>query len=153
MTILTPSTQNFKLKKREWTEEALMNISAADIEKKAAKLKSKIAKAKTNGEKLRKDIEEREQRFYKREKEYREIIADLQKQLKSRTLLNEKDEDYHINFLKDTNYKINDNIDLIQSKTTKVLAEQEKDIIRFYNSKIKELQHQFEEENIKKGKK
>lgn len=51
------------------------------------------------------------------------------------------------------NFKINDNIDLIQSKTTKVLAEQEKDIIRFYNSKIKELQHQFEEENIKKGKK
>lgn len=80
MTILTPSKKNFKLKKREWTEEALMNISAADIEKKAAKLKSKIAKAKTNGEKLRKDIEEREQRFYKREKEYREIIADLQKQ-------------------------------------------------------------------------
>jgi len=43
--------------------------------------------------------------------------------------------------------KINENIHHIQSKTTNILAEQEKDIIRFYNTKIKELQQHFDKEN------
>jgi len=134
-------------------EEHLNNLQPSEIEKISKELKQEIGKAQMECEILKKEIQEREARFLKREKEYREIIADLNRQVKSRNLLNEKEDDHHINGLKGTNTKINDNIDLIQSKTTKVLAEQEKDIIRFYNSKIKELQHQFEEENIKKGKK
>lgn len=138
---------------KTFNEENLMNLSPNDIEKISKELKQEIGKAQMECEILKKEIQERESRFLKREKEYREIISDLNRQVKSRNLLNEKEDDHHINGLKGTNFKINDNIDLIQSKTTKVLAEQEKDIIRFYNSKIKELQHQFEEENIKKGKK
>ena len=49
--------------------------------------------------------------------------------------------------------KIMENIHHIQSKTTNILAEQEKDIIRFYNTKIKELQLQFDKENEEQSKK
>lgn len=138
---------------KPFPEKDINQMQPNAIEQECKDLKHEIGKAQMECQILKKEIQEREARFLKREKEYREIIADLNRQVKSRNLLNEKEDDHHINGLKTTNTKINDNIDLIQSKTTKVLAEQEKDIIRFYNSKIKELQHQFEEENIKKGKK
>ena len=59
-----------------------MNISPNDIEKRAKEQKVAISKERMNNEQLRKEVDEREQRFYKREKEYREIIGELQKQLK-----------------------------------------------------------------------
>jgi len=49
--------------------------------------------------------------------------------------------------------KIIDNINNIQVKTSKVLLDQEKDIIRFFNNKINEIKKQFEEERIKRSKK
>lgn len=49
--------------------------------------------------------------------------------------------------------KINDNIANIQLKTSKVLLDQEKDIIRFFNNKINEIKKQFEEERIKRSQK
>ena len=38
-------------------------------------------------------------------------------------------------------------------RTSKILVDQERDIIRFFNNKINEIKKQFEEERIKKGKK
>ena len=49
--------------------------------------------------------------------------------------------------------KILDNVNSIQLKTSKVLLDQEKDIIRFFNNKINEIKKQFEDERIKRGKK
>ena len=38
-------------------------------------------------------------------------------------------------------------------RTSKILVDQERDIIRFFNNKINEIKKQFEEERMKKGKK
>ena len=48
--------------------------------------------------------------------------------------------------------KIIDGINNIQLRTSKILVDQERDIIRFFNNKINEIKKQFEEERIKKGK-
>ena len=48
--------------------------------------------------------------------------------------------------------KILENISLVQIRTSKILLDQERDIINFYNSKINELREQFEEENEKQAK-
>lgn len=49
--------------------------------------------------------------------------------------------------------KIVEGINSIQLRTSKILVDQERDIIRFFNNKINEIKKQFEEERIKKGKK
>lgn len=49
--------------------------------------------------------------------------------------------------------KIQDNVSKIQLNAAKLLMDQENDLIRYYNAKINELKHQFEEENVKKSKK
>ena len=49
--------------------------------------------------------------------------------------------------------KIIEGINSIQLRTSKILVDQERDIIRFFNNKINEIKKQFEEERIKKGKK
>lgn len=54
---------------------------------------------------------------------------------------------------KDHHNSIMDNIDNIQVKTSKIILDQEKDVLRFFNNKITEIKKQFEEERIKKGKK
>ena len=41
---------------------------------------------------------------------------------------------------------------MVQIRTSKILLDQEKDIINFYNTKINELREQFEEENEKQAK-
>jgi hypothetical protein len=38
-------------------------------------------------------------------------------------------------------------------KTAKILVEQEREIIQFFNNKINEIKKQFEEERLKKGQK
>lgn len=83
----------------------------------------------------------------KREKEYREIIEDLQKQLNSRVMLHTQNAEENRGVRKELHTQIIDNINHIQTKTTNVLAEQEKDIIRFYNTQIKNLQQDFRQKN------
>ena len=49
--------------------------------------------------------------------------------------------------------KIIDNINQIQLKTSKVMIDQERDIMRFFINKINEIKKEYEEERIRKGKK
>ena len=49
--------------------------------------------------------------------------------------------------------KIIDSISQVQMMTAKILVDQERDIIRFFNNKINEIKKQFEEERLKKGQK
>ena len=49
--------------------------------------------------------------------------------------------------------KIQDNLTTIQSKTSKILVQQESDIIRFFHKKINEIKEKFKEERISKGEK
>lgn len=114
-------------------------------------LKPKLLLVKQENAMLEKDIQERESKFLKREKEYREIIAELQDQIKLRIEFTDSGTQKMRQQRNDLHGKILKNIDSVQAKTTNVLAEQEKDIIRYYNTKIKELQQQFEKENKEQG--
>lgn len=49
--------------------------------------------------------------------------------------------------------KILENISTIQNKTSKILVQQESDIIRFFHKKINEIKEKFKEERINKGEK
>ncbi len=49
--------------------------------------------------------------------------------------------------------RILDNINNIQLKTSKVIVDQERDIMRFFINKINEIKKEYEEERIRKGKK
>ena len=64
--------------------------------------------------------------------------------------LNEKK---HLDQISNLHTKIIENVSNIQVKTSKVLLDQEKDIIRFFNNKINEIKKQFEEEKSSRGKK
>lgn len=44
-------------------------------------------------------------------------------------------------------------INMFHSNTSKVLIDQERDIMRFFINKINEIKKEYEEERIKKGKK
>lgn len=116
-------------------------------------IKEKLQSATMREHILEKEIEEREDRFKKRETEYREIIQDLNKQLTSRVMLQTHNADQNKSVLLNLHGQIVDNVNHIQTKTTNVLAEQEKDIIRFYNTKIKELQQDFEKKNEEQSRK
>lgn len=114
-------------------------------------LKPKLLQVKQDNAMLEKEIGERESKFLKREKEYREIICELQDQIKLRIEFTDSGTEKMRVQRKDLHGKILKNIESVQAKTTNVLAEQEKDIIRYYNTKIKELQQQFEKENKEQG--
>lgn len=98
------------------------------------------------------ELNSRKERFVKREMEYRKIIDDLQSELRSKTNLDQGDKKVMESIYKDHS-KIIDGINSIQLRTSKILVDQERDIIRFFNNKINEIKKQFEEERIKKGKK
>lgn len=47
--------------------------------------------------------------------------------------------------------QIQENINSIQNKTSKILIEQESDIRRFFNKKINEIKEKFKEDKINKN--
>lgn len=88
----------------------------------------------------------------KREAGYRKLVDELHEELRRDFSLN-GNERRRMEEIAGLHTKIQDNINNIQLKTSKVLLDQEKDIIRFFNNKINEIKKQFEEERIKRGKK
>lgn len=127
-------------------------LSSVDNISRYNALKPKMEKLRQENEVLEKEITDREGKFKKREQEYSEIIGELLHQIMLRVEFTEEGTEKMKDQRKDLHTKILRNIDSIQHKTTNVLAEQEKDIIRFYNTKIKELQQEFEQENVEQGK-
>lgn len=53
----------------------------------------------------------------------------------------------------DLHGRIQDNITSIQTKTSKILVQQESDIIKFFHKKINEIKEKFKEERLSKGEK
>jgi len=88
----------------------------------------------------------------KREEGYRRLVDELHEELRRDFSLN-GEERKKMEEIAGLHSKINDNIANIQLKTSKVLLDQEKDIIRFFNNKINEIKKQFEEERVKRSQK
>ncbi|CAD8195975.1 unnamed protein product [Paramecium octaurelia] len=89
-------------------------------------------------------------RYVQREMEFKKTIDELQQELRSRTALDQTDKKIMEMIYKDHS-KIIEGINNIQLRTSKILVDQERDIIRFFNNKINEIKKQFQEEREKKG--
>ena len=89
--------------------------------------------------------------FIKSEQEYRQKIESLTTQLRPNFQVT-PGEKKNLDDISSTHDQILDKISLVQIRTSKILLDQERDIIHFYNSKINELREQFEEENEKQAK-
>lgn len=127
-------------------------LSVVDWQKKYAELENKCKKLEEDLEVLRHDKQEKEHRYVKRETGYRKLVDELHEELRRDFSLNGEDRK-KMEGIAALHSKIMNSINDIQLKTSKVLLDQEKDIIRFFNNKINEIKKQFEEERIKRGKK
>lgn len=87
-------------------------------------------------EELKEFKTERLKEYIKREQEYREIIEGLNKKLRPKELYNGGDERINLEEIRRFHKNILEKIALVQMRTSKVLLDQEKDIIHFYNEKI-----------------
>ncbi|CAD8059050.1 unnamed protein product [Paramecium sonneborni] len=126
-------------------------MTAQDWILKCQELQAILEKEKMRTNQLELELKNRQERFVNREIEYRKTIEELQYELRAKTALDQGDRKIMENIYKDHN-KIIEGINNIQLRTSKILVDQERDIIRFFNNKINEIKKQFEEERIKKGK-
>mmetsp|Transcript_15556 Transcript_15556/g.11329 ORF Transcript_15556/g.11329 Transcript_15556/m.11329 type:complete len:90 (+) Transcript_15556:121-390(+) len=87
----------------------------------------------------------------KREQEYRKHIDDLQRELRVR--LGYENEAYRKNdkIIHTLVDQLHENIDGIQAKTKKLKEEQEKDIVRKFNSELSKMKKKIEERKNQKG--
>lgn len=76
----------------------------------------------------------------------------MNKKLKPRELYTGADERISLEEIRKQHKEILEKIGRVQLKTSKVLQDQEKDIIKFYNDKINGLTQQFKEENLRQQK-
>ena len=142
-----PTTSNSGKRKKD------SNAKASDLENRISELKKLIQSEKDKSEQMMHDMQSREERYLKREKEYRKTLIEYENELRARSNYNGPVEDqYQRNLQKITKLHdvIKDNVDLIQKKTSQILAEQKKDIDRQFNSKMKEVSKDLEIEKKKK---
>lgn len=81
----------------------------------------------------------------KRELEYRKHIEDLQRELRVRYGYETDAYKNNDRIIKTLKAQLDDNIEGIQSKTKKLKEEQEKDIVRKFNSELSKMKKKIEE--------
>ncbi|OMJ78876.1 hypothetical protein SteCoe_21230 [Stentor coeruleus] len=142
-----PTTSNSAKKKKD------TNVKTSELDQKIENLKKLIQSEKDKGEQMMHDMEAREERYLKREKEYRKTLIEYENELRARSNYNGSAQDQYnrnVRKIEGLHTVILDNVSQIQKKTSQILAEQEKDIRRQFNSKMKEVSKDLELEKKKK---
>ncbi len=125
-----------------------------DLQTKARELEELIGEERKKGKALAKEIENRQLRYVKREQEYRKTLLDYERQLKSNATLGRislSESTYkHMERISSMHDQILANIGTVQSKTSLILDEQEKDITKEFNSELNRLVRDLEEEKRRK---
>lgn len=125
-----------------------------DLQTKARELEELVAEERKKGKALAKEIENRQLRYVKREQEYRKTLLDYERQLKSNATLGRislSESTYkHMERISSMHDQILANIGTVQSKTSLILDEQEKDITKEFNSELNRLVRDLEEEKRRK---
>ena len=101
--------------------------------------------------KIQEDLARRQDRYMKRELEYRKHIDDLQRELRVRYGYEQNAHEKNIDIIQRLKERLYDNIDGIQMKTKKLKEEQEKDIVRKFNSELSKMKKKIEERKSHKG--
>jgi hypothetical protein len=142
-----PTTSNSGKRKKD------SNVKTNDLEIRISELNKLIQMEKDKSKQMIQDMEARERRYNNREKEYRKTLIEYENELRARANYNGPVEDqYNRNVEKIVKLHnvILENVSHIQKKTSQILSEQEKDIKRQFNSKMKEVSKDLEIEKKKK---
>lgn len=125
-----------------------------DIQAKIRDLEDLIHQERQKGRDIAKEIESRQLRYVKREQEYRKALLDYERQLKSHanlTRVSLSEPTYkHLERITTMQDQILSNIGTVQSKTSLILDEQEKDITKEFNTELNRLVRDLEEEKRRK---
>jgi len=139
---------------RRTIEIAGYSAHPLDMQNKAREMEGLIAEERKKGKALAKEIEGRQLRYVKREQEYRKTLLDYERQLKSNATLGRislSEPTYkHLERISSMHDQILANIGTVQSKTSLILDEQEKDITKDFNSELNRLVRDLEEEKRRK---
>lgn len=103
---------------------------------------------------MERDMISREERYIRREKEYRKTLAEYEAELRARGNYSTQplEDQVERNYNKVTRLydQIEDNIGNIQRKTTQILTEQERDIKRQFETRMKEINRELDDEKKRK---
>jgi len=101
--------------------------------------------------KLNEDLKRREERYGRREQEYRKHIDELQRELRVRQGFERDAEKKNKRTYKFLKGKLDEQIDGVDERIEKLKEEQEKDIIRKFNSELAKMKKKIEERKLKKS--
>jgi len=101
--------------------------------------------------KIHEDLRRREDRYNKRECEYRKHIDELQRELRVRLGYEKDAETKNRRIVKKLKTKLDEQIGDIDERVRKLKEEQEKDIIRKFNSELAKMKKKIEERKTIKG--
>lgn len=131
-----------------------VSANALDIQNKTRELEELLADERRKGSQLAREMENRQLRYVKREQEYRKALLDYETELRSRSVLSKvalNEATYkHLERIGKMHDQIIGNIGTVQSKTSIILDEQERDITRDFNSELDKLMRELEEEKQRK---
>jgi hypothetical protein len=101
--------------------------------------------------KIQEDLRRREERYNKREQEYRRKIDDLQRELRVRLGYEREADKKNRRIYKKLHEEIEGQIEGIDDRVRALKDEQEKDIIRKFNSEMAKMKKRIEERKTNKG--
>eukprot|EP00742_Colponemidia_sp_Colp-10_P004954 GILJ01005292.1.p1 GENE.GILJ01005292.1~~GILJ01005292.1.p1 ORF type:complete len:587 (+),score=114.12 GILJ01005292.1:124-1884(+) len=145
----SPAMQKRSVDARAGSANGLRDASGLELQTYCQELQEKYNTCADDKSKLEVDIKRRQERYIRREAEYRRTIEDLQKQLRSRGVEVENTE--QMKTVQTIHSKIMDNINNIQGKTAKILQDQEKDLVRAFRSRLADIQKELEMERNKRS--
>lgn len=129
-------------------------INALDVQNKIKELEELLADERRKAAQLSKEMENRQFRYVKREQEYRKSLLEYETELRSRSALSKvplNEGTYkHLERISKMQDQIIGNIGTVQSKTSLILNEQERDITREFNTELDKLMKELEEEKQRK---
>lgn len=147
-----PNTSTSIKKKREYVKDA--GPREQELLSKEQELRSLIEIESEKVKQMERDMIAREERYIRREKEYRKTLSEYESELRARGNYSSQPLEHQI----ERNYnkverlygQIEDNIGNIQRKTTQILTEQERDIKRQFETRMKEINRELEDEKKRK---
>eukprot|EP00359_Climacostomum_virens_P008042 CAMPEP_0204915924 /NCGR_PEP_ID=MMETSP1397-20131031/13836_1 /ASSEMBLY_ACC=CAM_ASM_000891 /TAXON_ID=49980 /ORGANISM="Climacostomum Climacostomum virens, Strain Stock W-24" /LENGTH=432 /DNA_ID=CAMNT_0052088185 /DNA_START=1 /DNA_END=1299 /DNA_ORIENTATION=+ len=147
-----PPTSN-SVKRRKDMKDA-HSPNTIDLQNSILELQAQLEKERQENTRMKRDMEKRQERYVRREQEYRRTIAEYEGQLRmqsSNTPLSLSEQaNKNLSRIHELQDKVIENISYIQQKTSKILQTQEEDIVKQFNSKLSIKERELEEEKRKK---
>lgn len=146
-----PGTSN-SAKKRNPREAA--NQTSVEQQNRLLELQEQLEKEREAVKQMQMEMESRQERYIRREKEYRKSLSEYETEVRSRKnyAAVPASEQSHRNMekVKRLHGVISQNIDSIQKKTSLILDEHKSDVNRQFQAKLNEILKNLEEEKKKK---